>query len=395
MTPKYTIGPSGAGLLSKCSGSLIAQSRYPNGETEATRNGTAVHWVIEKVLTAYQTPGANGGLLPSGYVGQKAPNGVTITDIMAEGADIMVDDVLSVVSSRGGMSRLQIEQSLPCPSIHPLCGGTPDLWIYYENTKTLIIWDYKNGHCHVDAHGNSQMIEYVSGIVDQLQLIDTETTVVFRVIQPFCYYKPGGPRREWVVKASELRAEVNHLHNMSHEALTDPHLSAGLHCRDCAAVHDCPAARGLCYELIDWVKRRPFATDDMTSADMAVERQIMEDGLAVLKARKEGLDDTLRHAVESGDASAGLTLESVPGALEWTCEPAVAAGVAEQFGVKIWREPTVKTPRQAVSTIAKDQRLIFEQAIKSITKRKHGAVALVPIDESRTARAFKPKKQEG
>lgn len=386
------LAPSSASVWGRCTGSVNAQRGRPNPETPQSREGTAAHWVMSEVLLNFKHTG-RGPLLASDYIGKTAPNGVVIDEKMAEGAQVIVDDVLKICQSTGSLQSLLVEQRVAMPRIHPENWGTLDVSIPLLERGYLYIWDYKHGHRPVDAAGNEQLIDYVAGLVEMFAIdgaMDQHVTVCIRIVQPFAY-KASGPVSEWVLRLADLRGAFNLLHAKAHEAMgPNPTLTTGLHCRDCLALADCSAARGMAYNLIDLVNA-PFSMDAMTTADKAAERMILREGKAVLDARLEAIEEDLRHRIANGDTTAGLTLESKPGKLEFTVEDNVAAAFALQFGVDI-SKPGVVTPTQAVTKAPAAIRPAFEQALKAITRRPSGALNLIAATESRTARAFQPRK---
>lgn len=386
------LAPSSAPVWGYCAGSVRAQQGRPNPETPQSREGTAAHWVMAEVLLNFKHAD-RGSLLASDYLGKTAPNGVVIDDKMAEGAQVIIDDVLRVCQRHGALQAMLVEHRVAMPRIHPENWGTLDVAVPLLEQGYLYLWDYKHGHREVDAEGNEQLIDYVAGLVEDLAIngaLDQHITVCIRIVQPFAY-KANGPVSEWVVRLSDLRGAFNLLHAKAHEAMSaSPTLTTGLHCRDCLAVGGCSAARGLAYNLIDLVNA-PYAMDAMTAADKAAERLVLREGKAVLDARLEAIEEDLRHLVTNGDTSAGLVLESRAGRLEFAVPDAVALAFAGQFGVDI-NKPGVVTPTQAVQKAPAAIRPAFEQALKAITRRPAGALNLIPATGSRTLRAFQPRK---
>jgi hypothetical protein len=129
----------------------------------------------------------------------------------------------------------------------------------------------------------------------------------------------------------------------------------------------------------------------MSGADLAVERAILADGLAVGKARLEAIEDELRYRVKAGETDSGLTVETSEGRLEWSVEPAQARALAAQFGVDASKD-AVLTPAQTLAAAPANVRPLLKQVMDNMTSRKAGALKLVTADESRTARAFQKRK---
>lgn len=382
------LAPSASPQWGHCSGSVLAQANLPNPETEQTREGTAAHWVMAEVLEAAK---AGRHVTCASFIGQKAPNGVMIDDKMAEGAEVMVEDVLAVCERFGALGELMVERRVHMPQIHPQNWGTLDAGLYLRGRRVIFLWDYKHGHRECSPVDNFQLIDYLGGLVNEFGLNgidDQQTMVVARIVQPFCYSAPG-PVREWTCTLSDLRGAWNVLAAKAHEAFTDPKLTTGPHCRDCRAVGKCAATRRARYNFIELVNE-PYEMDQMNGADLATERGILKDGIAVAKARLEAIEDELHHRITGGQTDSGLTVESKPGRLEWTAPPAVARALCGQFGVDISKD-AVLTPTQAKAAAPKEVRPLLEQVIANYTRRPAGSLQLVKADESRTARAFKKR----
>lgn len=389
---RYILRSSGAPIWGNCAGSVNAQRGRPNPETPQSREGTAAHWVMAEVLLNF-TGRQSGPLVCAEYIGKTAPNGVVIDDKMAQGAQVIVDDVLKVCQQHGALQSLMIEQPVHMPRIHPENGGTLDVSLYLPAIGWLFVWDYKHGHRPVEAEGNEQPIDYVAGLTELHGIdgmTDQRTTVCIRIVQPFAY-SANGPIDEWVVGLADLRGAFNKLSAQAYEALGDnPTMTAGPWCRGCLAVLPCAVGRKYVYGLIDTVNA-PYEIDSMTSADLAAERLILREGHAVLKARLEAIEEDLHYRITQGDVTSGLVLETKPGNLEFTVPETQAAAFAKQFGVDI-SKPGVMTPTQSIAQAPKEIRPMFEQAIKTITRRPAGALNFVPAKNSRTARAFLPRK---
>lgn len=383
------LAPSAAPQWAHCSGSVLAQADIPSPDTQDTRAGTAAHWAMAEVLENHKTPG-RGPLTCDSYVGETAPNGVVVDEAIAEGAQVMVDDVLAVCNCLNCLDDLLIEHRVHMPRIHPDNWGTLDAGVFIPERNALFIWDYKHGHRDCQAYENDQLIDYLQGLVEYYQIdgaADQMITVTARIVQPFCYYARG-PIKEWIVRLSDLRPYWNRLESQAREAMTSPTCTTGLWCRDCRAVGKCTATRKARYNFIELV-RQPYDMDNMRGADLAVERGILEDGIAVAKARLEAVKDELRHRVQNGDISSGFTLETVPGRVTWAIPPAQARALFDQFGVDI-SKADVLTPNQSLKKTPADRRPLAASILSRFTT-KNSALNLVPVDESRVARAFKPK----
>jgi hypothetical protein len=384
MSDHAILSPSGSSIWGRCAGSIKAQEGKAGKWYSRTDEGRAAHWVMESVMygrgRAYD------------FLGHTSPDGIIVTEEMAEAADMICSDVLDVMSSLGPEARLFCEYRVYAPQVHhEHCWGTLDAAVWSAATRTLFLWDLKFGHSPVRAFENSQMVIYANGLLREIGMDDTRTSVEFRVVQPFCY-RSKGPIDKWRVRMSDLRPIWNRLRGKAEEALMDaPTLTPGKHCRNCLARGECSASRQYAYELIDMVNL-PYDMDTMGGEALAAERALLQDGADVIKKRLEAIEDQLQHQISSGDSSSGLTLETSYGRLKWTVGAKQAIAFARQFGIDAIKED-VLTPTQAIGKADKVTKKYFEEAIKSVTERPASGFTLAQLEESKAFRAFNKREE--
>ena len=395
MTGHALLAPSSAPQWGNCSGSLRAQADRPSHDSQETREGTAAHWVGSEVLLNRQSaargmPG-RGPLECAEFLGKTAPNGVVIDAKMVEGPEIYVADVSAVCERFGVWHLLRVEKRVYMPRIHPENHGTPDAWVLLPDGSVLFLWDYKHGHRQNPAEGHLQLVNYAEGVCQETGIdgmADQRIRLVVRIVQPFCY-SAGGAIDEWSVPLSDLRPYWNRLAAKAWEALNRPTLTSGPWCRDCRAVGDCVAAKQTGYNLITVIDV-PYAMDKMDLPALAVEREQLETALTVAKARFEAIEDELQHRIAAGEVGSGLAIEVGYGRLGWTVPPAQAVAVAAQFGVDA-STPGVITPTETIKAAPVEVREMLRQTLKNFTRRPPGKAKLVPLEGTRSARAFAPK----
>jgi hypothetical protein len=383
------LAPSSAPQWAVCSGSVAAQLSAPNIETQASREGTAAHWVGSECLTQWRTPNTYK-LHCVDWLGEVAPNGVVIDDKMVEGAQVYVDDVLQVAQKYGALQRMLVEHRVRMKQVHPeLNWGTLDLALPILEHGIVYLWDYKHGHREVSAKGNFQMIDYLQGIIEEYKIVDMSVQFVIRVVQPFAYHA-NGQVDEWCGTLADLQQYVAQLTHQAHAALTNPTMTAGKHCRDCSAVGACAVGRKYMHAFADYINE-PYAIDNMSSADLAVERGVLKDCLAVGKSRAGAIEDELEHRIKKGDSTTGLALGTKLGAPKWSIPPKQVIALCAQFGADVGKIDAL-TPTQAKAKMGLAARIQFEQTLPAVTKRSAGALKLIPAEDSITSRAFRSKK---
>jgi len=382
MSAHAILAPSSAPVWGRCAGSVRAALSYPDFTTPEAEIGTAAHWVGSEVLTRYKDP--EGGC-PSAYswIGKKSPNGLTIDEEMAEGAEVYISDVLAVAQEHGALQLIEAEERVDMRDIHPENWGTLDCRIWLPAKGLLYLWDYKHGHAHVSPRENLQLINYAKGLINKLGidgLAEQHITIKFRIVQPFAF-KGCGAVEEWTVNAAELRGYYNQLSAQAHEALgTSPTLTPGKHCRYCPAIAECQGATLAVYALADFA-RTGYAMDKHTPGQLGTEFGILQDSITLLKARAQAVED----AIKASPMGTGYTLESAVGRLKWTADPSMVIMLCKSAGLDV-AKPDVITPTQALKSV-KDEGA--KALIKSISTRPNRGVTLTKAADSKVAKAFK------
>ncbi len=368
--------PSSAPQWGVCSGSVMASMGAPDIDTEQKREGTAAHWVAQSALI-------NGNQCAE-YEGATAENGTRVDAEMCEAAQVYVDDVRRVLSEFGG--ELHVEIPLNMPSIHPENRGTADGLVIVYAAGRLFIWDFKYGRRRVDAKGNLQLIDYVAGVRDMLNIdghADQHTRVDLTVVQPRCY-KPAGSVDTWSVTMAELRPYFNQLTAKAHEALTNPTFTAGKQCRDCPALLRCDTATMYSYSVYQYCDQ-PYDINTLSDKEITTEYRNISDALEVIKARKEALYDEIKHRVNAG-RDTGMRLATKNGRLRWTADRDAVIASFKSIGVDASKSD-VKTPTQTLALVPAEHKATAEAMIGQLAERPTG-VELVEADQTLASRVF-------
>ena len=396
MSAHARLAPSSAPIWGHCSGSVQASLGRVDTVNERTIQGTAAHWVMEQCAKNWRSSTIESALFCADWVGKVDPDGTVITREIAEGAQYILDDMLKAVNQFGGYSHLLVEQRVVMTRIHPTDNeGTVDLALYYPQWNNgqglLIMWDYKHGHSLVRAKDNLQLVDYVAGLYEAFA-IPAHTQVRLRIVQPFAY-AAWGPVDEHIYGAmSDLFPLFGQLSTKAHEAMTNPKLTAGKHCRYCPARVNCSAAREYGY-LWGSICEMPYDMDDMGTDDMARESDILAGVMSVVKARKEAIDDALKAALSAGKPCSVKCYESVEGRRAWVEGQEQAAIAAFQsIGLDVRNKQPV-TPQQAIGLLPKsDPKRSTAEAIQRSMSTVKMSIKLIDRDDSLVARAFGAKQ---
>ena len=356
--------PSGAKAWRKCAAWPSMNQRYPQEDTEESKEGTAAHWVAWGVHAGQEM-----------REGMVAPNGVIVTLEMLEGAEMLVAEI-------NKLSNPKIEQTAIIPRVHANCFGTPDVWAFDRDAMMLTVLDYKFGHRFVDEYENEQIISYVAGILEEIEeygISDEFVTVNAIIVQPRCFYK-GKPIRTWTFKASAIRGIVNDLHRAAHDALdADPIATTNSECGDCSGRHACSVFQKTIYSDMEMSGRSvPF---DLPPAAASLELALLERAAERMKGRITGLQQLVEANARSGLPTPWHALEPSYGRPKWTLpdEQIIAIG---QMYKKDLSKPGVVTPNQAAK-IGVDEAVI--KAYSSVSS----SMKLVPFDPKNISRIFK------
>ena len=200
-----------------------------NPSTEITDEGNAAHWLCEQVYH-----GAN----PNDLIGQKAFNGLFITDEMVENCR----DYLNLITT----TRCQVEKD----TSH----RNGDVWeirgradyVAQVDEHTLMIADLKYGWRIVEPEMNWTLISHAIEARRYCGFIPTR--FIFRIYQPRPFH-PQGAVRDWVVS----KLEFDKLEEQLITALNNPKavVCSGSQCYKCKSLSQCPAAQIAAMNAVD------------------------------------------------------------------------------------------------------------------------------------------------
>lgn len=368
-TPTYhfPLAPSSAARWVACPGSVALCGQYPGEDTPQSLGGTAAHWVAGEVFE---------GRMPA--VGSLAPNEVEVTDEMLDAAEMYVDEVRAVASTGG---RLEIEKTMPIKSIHSDNGGTPDAW--YHDKGNITVWDFKYGHGYVSAYENWQLIDYVAGIFDILDVNganDQFFTVTMKVVQPRNYHKEG-PIRAWTVKAVDLRAHFNILRGAAEKAWmrADAKCLPNDECKHCSARHVCEALQQTSFKGMDVVSG--MSPSELSNGALGLELRMLRHYLKRMEARLTGLEAMATAELKAGRTVPGFGMEASVGRVKWTKPVEEIVALGQMMGVDI-SKPGALTPAQAI------KKGLPADLLKMYSAPGEAGAKLAAIDASAAQRVF-------
>ncbi len=376
--------PSSRNRTVQCPGHVVMERRALQArpyleDSEASREGTAAHWVTE-ILVKY-------GELPP--VGMQAPNGVVVDADMHLGATMLRDAILADLAPYGvEISAVAVEVAVTCPRIHPQVWGTPDyrVWIPGGPRPRLLLWDYKYGHEPVEVYGCYQLTDYASGCLSGINwnpetIVDVELVIV----QPRAYHR-NGLVRKWKTDTRELLHYFETSALATYEALyeeTPPVLKVGPECKNCVARTTCPAQQRAGLDACDDAYRAQV--HDLTPIERGVELRRMKRALLQLDARVKALMIDAEEGIRRGQQTPGWRLEPGMGSERWSVDPSVVIGVADEFGIDVRKRQAIITPKQAITAG------LPRKMVEELSSNIPGAMQLVEDDGSKARALFGAK----
>lgn len=382
MSDHSLFAPSGGAQLIHCAGSVLMQAQFPDeGDSVASAEGTAMHWWGAEYI-------AEDGSRPP--VGAVAPNGVVITQTMADAAGQWIDTVDEICAESGTAAVLNVERKVDIPTVHELCFGTPDTDIWVGWSRTLHVIDFKGGFELHEPYEHIQCIEYAEGRMlelirdhvptdDMPALQDQNITVVITIVQPRAYH-PMGPVRSWTCRGSDLRSFINRLHYQAHAALQpDPKCVTGPGCTHCTGRHVCLALQAKGYAAAEYINS--VTAIELEGAALALEIHTLEAAAVAIKSRLSGLTEQGLAALRNGKPVPGYAIEHGRGSLDWIKPAADVVAMGDACEVDL-RKPL------AAITVTQAKKLLDDSVISAYSTRTPGKSKLARNDTSLAKQVF-------
>lgn len=415
MSAHAPIAPSALALTVACPASVRLQASVtPLPPTDETLEGTAAHWV------ALQYAAGNGANWPVGLKFTLEGREWTVDIDMVVGATMYAN------ACGGPHNSLRLEETVRCSEIHPTqCWGTPDAWRYFPDAREAlnatyngVQWvvpseipraefdagriklvrdvDYKYGHRYVEVYGCYQLIAYISGVLERLQLSENDPNLWLEMIlvQPRCYHKEG-PVRRWVIHVSELRAWINHAASAAQEALGEgPQLLNGLPrarthdgCIDCSARHACATLQRASGAYIEFSGAAELV--NLPPDALGQELALVQDAIKRLEARETGLKAHAEALIKAGARVALYSVQPGESRLVYKndADTDELIGMGDVFGINLRKTLTKKdlvvTPTQAI------QLGVDPNVMKSYAHRPPAALKLTRDSSITVSKVFK------
>jgi hypothetical protein len=232
MTLHAKLSASGSHRWLNCSGSVQAESEYPESNTSFAQEGTAAHELADKCLRS----GDNSDQ----YLGVVI-EGVTVDADMVEHVQGYLDFVRSFDGELFPEQRVDFS-----PWVHDGF-GTSDAIVITSNKVHIIDLKYGQGVI-VDAENNTQGMLYALGVYnDYGYLLDDQDSFVIHIYQP-----RANNFSEWEISLKDLLKWGEWVKLRADEALEKdaPRTPGDKQCMFCKAKASCPALLKFTQEII-------------------------------------------------------------------------------------------------------------------------------------------------
>jgi hypothetical protein len=269
MSAHANFAPSSAARWLECPFSAVIGATLPNPDSEASREGTRVHTLIEKAIA-----------------------GEPIPEDENEDVAYGIEMVLDFVNQLGGLKSVLAEQKV---HLSKDVWGTVDILQPDPYVTTLL--DYKNGAMDVAADRNMQLMTYAAATLEEKGPSKFYRLVI---VQPNS--RTAGDQRD--VKQSLVPLALVEEHREKVLAAVERGMHGegpkpGRHCRYCSAFGNCEATQQMLPFIMTAVRMLPSEIPNATAVRM----------LTVLR----GLED-MRKALEKDVVTRFAAGQQVPGA---------------------------------------------------------------------------------
>ena len=340
-----------------CPPSAVVASKYPNADTDFTREGTLAHEVAENVAR-----GGDPGLLA-------VPDAVTPE--MVRCAEAYRDYIQELITDDSAV--VLLEQRVDFSPWAPGGFGTCDCLIIQGHRLDVVDYKYGQG-VPVSAVENSQMRLYGLGALNDFGTIYDIREVVLHIFQPRI-----NNVSVWSTDNIDLRAWGEEIQPAAFDAAKGQgEMCAGEHCRFCPHAGQCPALARSCWDLVQ-------LHDGYAVAVSTLQPWMVADILKaepMISAWLKSVKDWALSALLNGEEIPGYKVVEGRGSRAWTDEKAaVRALSAAGYGPPdYYPAPVLLSPNQLEKSIGKKQ---VSELVGSLIESKTGNPTVAPESDKR------------
>lgn len=344
-----------------CDGSAKMGGSLPSidgAKNTVKDEGNAADWVVKQVHK-----GAN----PAELVGQKAPNGVFITEEMIDYLEEYLSDVM--------LGEIEVDTTLTphrAPRLWQV-NGRADLATYNDKTHHLDIADLKYGWSVVEPADNWTLISHALGWLGK-NPDKPVSMVTMSIYQPRVHH-PAGRVRSVTLKFTDFID----LYKQIDEKLSNPSgmLQTSPLCKNCPAVTRCPAYFKASMNALE-ISETAFI-DELSNDELSFQLDLTKRALDILTQKKKAYDDLALHNIRQGQIVKNYALETGLSNRAWK------QGVTPDFMKMITNKDLAKDAPM-VTPAAAERAGVSKDTVKAFTERHSTGIKLVRVDADTNAK---------
>jgi len=430
------MSPSSSARRIACPGSYVLEASIPDKSSEASDDGTAMHWVAAECLTSGSDARAFVGRYIDVHDAGEPVRRVQFTEDFADLVQPYVDNVRARRDATGALllveRRVDFSRAVDMPAGSQF--GTADTILFEPDAGALEVHDFKSGYKRVEAIGNTQLQLYAVGALAEVAVLGEVKTLRLVIHQPKVYHEP----QEWAPTLDELAQFTETARRATHACkaaeycmqgggieFAEKYLRPGdEQCTFCKAAGTCPALRGVTARVTTFDPHYNVATADdfdvigeAESAAAAEDAQRVSHATAALpECTPEQLGRLLKVAplVElwlkalraegdrrllAGQAVPGFkVVAGKKGARKWA-DPEAAEAQLKTFRLKVEEmyDLQVISPTTAEKLTKGDNAVIGPRQwvkLQTLITQADGAPSVVPDTDKRPALQIKPPTED-
>ena len=296
MSAHANFAPSSAARWIECPYSAIISATLPNADSDASREGTRVHKLIEDALRG-------------------APRHENEPEEVVYGIELVLDYVRQL----GGSNAVLAERKVV---LNDDVWGTCDIVQPHHYVTT--IGDYKNGAMDVQADRNVQLLTYAAAVLEEfgpskyyrLVIVQPNSRTMGDVMDV----------KQTVVGLNEVEAHREAILDAVRRGKGGEGPVPGRHCRYCSAFGNCPATQEMVPFIMSAIKQLPYE----------VSNEIAVRVLRVLKGLddyRKSLEKDLMLRFAQGQQIPGATVGTTNAHRKWQDDRIAADMLLRAFGM--------------------------------------------------------------
>lgn len=361
MSAHAKLSASGSTRWLACTGSVKAESQFPNTSSSYAMEGTTAHSLAERCLTEDITPN---------YYLNKQLDGYTVDDEMVDNVAAYVAYVKSFSGIHFYEVRVNFSEWIPEGF------GTSDAIVIDSKSNTVHVIDLKYGKgVPVDAENNSQGMLYALGVLSEYGFIYDIDTVVIHIYQPRIKNYSS-----WSISANDLYKWAEWAKQRAEEALQDdaPRTPSDKACQWCKAKATCKALLDHTHKII----MHDFDELDNVKPDTLTERElkVVMDNAKLIKSWLDAVESHIFDKLNNGEAFDGYKLVEGRSSRAWINEEETAKVLSEKLSADEMFKHTLISPA-AAEKLLKTQKSILE----GLVMKSEGKPTLVQSCDKRDA----------